>query len=289
MHPVLIDVAVGGASITLRSYLAFLVLAAVVAIGLAGRILVRMGVGRLSAIGGLAATVLAGLAGARLLAVVLSPSQYASDPASAFALEPTEFALYGGLAGSGAVVLWLARRWRLDTARVADRFVVPIAAGLVLLRIGCFLNGCCAGIATRLPWGVVFPPGSEAWGQQVIGGNAGALFGRVSPVHPTQLYEAIAAILLAAIAVRLGRRGIPDGAPALLFAAGFLAFRAFNQTLRAPSLDQLLPEPALVAAYAAGAVAMGLAFVARARGTRPPAFPQQIHRDQIPHAGPAGP
>ena len=66
MHPVLIDVAVGSASITLRSYLAFLVLAALVAGGLAGRVLVRMGVGRRSAIGGLAAAVLAGLVGARL-------------------------------------------------------------------------------------------------------------------------------------------------------------------------------------------------------------------------------
>ncbi|MDR3545417.1 MAG: prolipoprotein diacylglyceryl transferase [Candidatus Limnocylindrales bacterium] len=263
MHPILIDVAVGSASITLRSYLAFLVLAALVAGGLAGRVLVRMGVGRRSAIGGLAAAVLAGLVWARLLAVILAPSRYAADPASAFVLEPSEFALYGGLAGSGAVLLWLARHWHLDTARLADRLVVPIATGLVLLRIGCFLNGCCAGIATGLPWGVVFPPGSAAWGQQVIGGNAGALFGRVSPVHPTQLYEATAAIALAAVALRLGRRGEPDGVPALLFATGFLAFRAFNQTLRVPSLDQLLPEPVLVEAYALGALAFGVGLLGR--------------------------
>jgi phosphatidylglycerol:prolipoprotein diacylglycerol transferase len=268
MHPVLVDVAVGGASITLRAYLAFLVLAALVAIGLAGRVLVGMGVGRRSATAGLAAAVLAGLVGARLLAVILSPSQYAADPASASALEPSEFALYGGLAGSGAVVLWLARRWRLDTARVADRFVVPIAAGLVLLRIGCFLNGCCAGIATGLPWGVVFPPGSEAWGQQVIGGNGGALFGRVSPVQPTQLYEATAAIVLAAVALRLRRRGAPDGVSALFFATGFLAFRAFNQTLRAPSLDQLLPARVLVEAYTLGALACGAVLLGRVASRR---------------------
>ena len=268
MHPVLVDVAVGGASITLRSYLAFLVLAALVAIGLAGHVLVGMGVGRRSAIGGLAAAGLAGLVGARLLAVILSPSQYAVDPASAFALEPSEFALYGGLAGSGLVVLWLARRWRLDTARLADRFVVPVAAGLVLLRIGCFLNGCCAGIVTGLPWGVVFPPGSEAWGQQVIGGNGGALFGRVSPVHPTQLYEAAAAIILAALALRLGRRGAADGAPALFFATGFLAFRAVNQILRAPSLDQLFPRPILVEVYALGALVCGAALLGRVTSRR---------------------
>ncbi|MGB8648905.1 MAG: prolipoprotein diacylglyceryl transferase family protein [Anaerolineae bacterium] len=276
MHPVLVDVALGGASITVRSYVAFLALAAVVAIVLVGRVLVGMDVGRRAALGGLVAAVLAGLVGARLLAVALAPSQYAADPASAFAIEPSEFALYGGLAGSGAVVLWLARRWGLDVARVADLLVVPIATGLVLLRIGCFLNGCCAGTATSLPWGVVFPAGSEAWGRQVVGGVGGALFGRVSPVHPTQVYEAVAAVLLAALAVRLGRRGLPDGAPALFFATGFLAVRAFNQTLRVQSLDQLLPAPELVAAYAAGAVAMGLAFIARVRGFRSPALARAI-------------
>ena len=268
MHPVLVDVAVDGASVTLRSYVTFLFLAALVAIGLAGRVLVRMGVGPRPAPAGLAAAVLAGLAGARLLAVILAPSQYAADPASAFALEPSEFALYGGLAGSGAVVLWLARRWHLGVARLADGLVLPIAVGLVLLRIGCFLNGCCGGIATSLPWGVVFPPGSEAWGQQVIGGIGGALFGRVSPVHPTQLYEAIAAIVLATVALRLGRRGAPDGVSALFFATGFLAFRAFNQTLRAPSLDQLLPGPLLVEAYALGALACGVMLLGRVASRR---------------------
>ena len=43
MHPVLVDVAVDGASVTLRSYVTFLFLAALVAIGLAGRVLVMTG------------------------------------------------------------------------------------------------------------------------------------------------------------------------------------------------------------------------------------------------------
>ena len=214
----------------------------------------------------------AGLIGARVLAVVLSPTSYAADPGTILAPEPSGFALYGGLAGTGAVVIWLARRWRLDLARLADRLVVPIASGLVLLRIGCFLNGCCNGVTTELPWGVVFPPGSVAWGQQVIGGGAGALFGRVAPVHPTQLYEAAAVLVLAALAVRLGGRGRLDGVSALFFAAGFLTVRAFNQTLRAPTLDLAVPALVLVEAYALAALVGTVALVSRIRRGREPSL-----------------
>lgn len=49
--------------------------------------------------------------------------------------------------------------------------------------MGCFLNGCCAGRETDLPWGVVFPARTE--GMAAI----------ARAVHPTQLYELILALL----------------------------------------------------------------------------------------------
>jgi prolipoprotein diacylglyceryltransferase len=237
VHPVLAEVSLGGTQVVVGAYATFLVLAALVAGGLAGRVLCEAGIARRPALAGLAAAVVAGLIGARLLAVVLTPASYAADPGTILAPEPSGFALYGGMAGTGAVVIWLARRWKLDLARLADRLVVPIASGLVLLRIGCFLNGCCNGVTTVLPWGVVFPPGSVAWGQQVIGGGA----------------------------VRLGGRGRPDGVSALFFAAGFLAFRAFNQTLRAPTLDLAVSALVLVEAYAVGALVFAAALAGRMR------------------------
>lgn len=265
MHPILAEVWLGGTQVVVGAYATFLVLAALVAAGLAGRVLARLGIERRRAVAGIALAVLAGLAGARMLAVVLAPAAFAADPARIVAPEPSGFALYGGMASAGAVVVWLAGRWRLDLARLADGLIVPIASGLVLLRVGCFLNGCCNGTATTLPWGVVFPAGSVSWGQQVIGGGAGALFGRVAPVHPTQLYEAAAVLLLAALAVRLRRRRPPDGVAALLFATGFLTFRAFNQTLRAPTVDPAVPALVLVAAYAVGALIFAAALAARVR------------------------
>jgi phosphatidylglycerol---prolipoprotein diacylglyceryl transferase len=70
---------------------------------------------------------------------------------------------------------WYARKKQLGLWRVADLCSPVVAFGLFFGRIGCFLNGCCYGEPTTLPWAVHFPHVS----------------GRV---HPTQLYEAIGAL-----------------------------------------------------------------------------------------------
>ena len=61
-------------------------------------------------------------------------------------------------------------------------------------------------------------------------------------VHPTQVYELIAALGCAAIALRLRRRGAAPGVPVLAFAAAFLLFRAGNQALRVPPPAATLPD-----------------------------------------------
>lgn len=51
-------------------------------------------------------------------------------------------------------------------------------------------------------------------------------------MHPTQLYEMVAAVLLGGAALVLARRKPPAGVPFLAFAAGFTAFRLANGFLR---------------------------------------------------------
>ena len=61
---------------------------------------------------------------------------------------------------------------------VADMFVVALSLGHVFGRLGCFLEGCCYGRPTAVPWGVSLPALADQGG-----------FAEV-PLHPTQLYEA---------------------------------------------------------------------------------------------------
>ena len=103
------------------------------------------------------------------------------------------------------------------------------------MRLGCYLNGCCFGKPCGAPWAVVFPFGSPAWSHQILSGETGilGLGGAVSPVHPTQLYELVAALILGAISILVIKSEIADGLAFLVFATGFSVFRIANAHFRA--------------------------------------------------------
>jgi phosphatidylglycerol:prolipoprotein diacylglycerol transferase len=94
---------------------------------------------------------------------------------------------YGGFVFASLFGLYYARKHRLGMWRMADLAAPWIAFGLALTRMGCFLNGCCHGKPTDLPWAVVFPKGSAVHAAQIedqlIRAGEPAL-----PVHPAQLY-----------------------------------------------------------------------------------------------------
>jgi phosphatidylglycerol:prolipoprotein diacylglycerol transferase len=141
------------------------------------------------------AALVAAIIGARGLYVLEHVGEFKREWGSAVALWQGGLTLYGGVVLGTMVGLGVARRLGLPMWTVADTLTPAIALGTMFGRIGCFLNGCCYGRPTKLPWGVVFPPGSFA-----------ALeFGR-EPIHPSQLYFALAGLVLFAITWGLRKR-----------------------------------------------------------------------------------
>lgn len=259
MWPILASVSLGGATIDVPAYGTFLVLAAVTSLALAARGAARLGVSGRGAVAAYALAIVAGVVGARLLDVILDWGPYAQDPGRIVALEPTGFALCGGLAVGLLVAIAAARTWGLSTWTLADSAIPAVAAGIVLARVGCFLGGCCGGSPTDLPWGVVFPSTGPDLDTQILAGT-GLLHvpDAAVPVHPTQLYELVAALGCAAIALRLRRRGAAPGVPALAFAAAFLVFRAGNQALRVPPPAAAFPDLLPLAYLVGGLVVAAL-------------------------------
>jgi prolipoprotein diacylglyceryl transferase len=140
--------------------------------------------------------------GARILFALTNKSVYAAHPELIFSLNSKGFALYGGLLLATVSTLILCKVLKISVWRFADSITPGVAIGLLISRIGCFLNGCCFGTKTDLPWGVVFPVGSQAGDYQLFhnidsSGLAG-LFLKPQPIHPTQIYEMIG--LLSALA-----------------------------------------------------------------------------------------
>jgi phosphatidylglycerol---prolipoprotein diacylglyceryl transferase len=73
--------------------------------------------------------------------------------------------IYGGLVGAAVGFIIFIRKQRLPILAMADLVAPCMAIGLALGRIGCFLNGCCYGGETELPWHVTFPRLSSPYEQ----------------------------------------------------------------------------------------------------------------------------
>jgi phosphatidylglycerol:prolipoprotein diacylglycerol transferase len=93
---------------------------------------------------------------------------------------------YGGLLGGVLAGYLLMKRYQLPWWKTADAFAPGLAIGNFFGRQGCFAAGCCWGEPTTLPWGVKF---SEL-GHQVTGVPTDTY------LHPTQLYESFAMLLV---------------------------------------------------------------------------------------------
>ena len=86
-------------------------------------------------------------------------------------------------------------------------FAPGIALGHVVGRFGCLFAGCCYGKPTTVPWGITFTDPFAA-------ANVGTPLG--VPLHPTQLYEAGAELLILAILLCTERKGRPFAGPHVL-------------------------------------------------------------------------
>ena len=119
-------------------------------------------------------------------------------------------------------------RWHL-----AD--VMAPAFGLLILgtRIGCFLQGCCYGRPSTLPWALPFPRGSDVYAWQMGRGIITGAAPYTVPVQPLQLYFAIVGALLFLWLAEYRQRGRYGGQVALWFAVAYLWSTWLLEQLRA--------------------------------------------------------
>jgi phosphatidylglycerol:prolipoprotein diacylglycerol transferase len=196
MHRTIIDFG----SVGIRSYGVMLVIAFWLGIELSSRLAAKRGMdpARILDLG--LVVLFSSLVGSRLLYVVSHLGEYAHDKLGVFRIWEGGLTFYGGLvAGVVFGILYLKRKG-LRVLEVTDIVSPQIALGIALARVGCFLNGCCFGKETGLPWGVVFPPDCQA--------------GWVLPglhLHPTQLYSAAANLAIFVFLRTMLRRRLPAG------------------------------------------------------------------------------
>jgi phosphatidylglycerol:prolipoprotein diacylglycerol transferase len=102
-------------------------------------------------------SLIAGVVGARLFFVIHHFDEFQGRPLSVFAIWQGGLELLGGVILAIAVIdiyLWYHK---LPIRRYNDILAIGLMLALAVGRIGCFLNGCCFGKPTNLPWAVRFP------------------------------------------------------------------------------------------------------------------------------------
>ncbi len=118
----------------------------------------------------------AGIVGARLFYVIeyWSKFQKPTWQETFFAminLTQGGLVVYGSMLAGGAALVMFVYKYRLPGLALADLVAPGVVLGVGLGRIGCFLNGCCYGGISDVPWAVRFPEGSPAYADQVQHGE----------------------------------------------------------------------------------------------------------------------
>ncbi len=112
--------------------------------------------------------------------------------------------IYGAVLGA-ALAIWIYSKFsNFQFGYFADLVAPGIILAQAVGRVGCTINGCCYGIETSLPWGVVYThPASIAFGAGVV--------------HPTQVYEIITLLVIFGVLLILKGRFKPDGSLFLIY------------------------------------------------------------------------
>ena len=120
--------------------------------------------------------------------------------------------IWGAVLGA-TLGIWIYSKFsKLNFGYFADLLAPGVILAQAIGRVGCTLNGCCYGIETSLPWGIVYThPQSFA----PLG----------VAVHPTQIYEIIYLLIIFGVVLKLRGRLKPDGSLFLVYLSLYSLWR----------------------------------------------------------------
>jgi phosphatidylglycerol:prolipoprotein diacylglycerol transferase len=159
---------------------------------------------------------LAGIAGARLYHLLESPTEFFADPWPLL-FSRTGFAWFGGFLAGFLTLALAGRHYRIPFLTIMDVASPAAALGYGVGRIGCLISGDGDyGIPTSLPWGMSFPNG---------------IVPTTDRVHPTPIYEFLAAVAIFYFLWRMGARAANGQFASGKVFAGFLLLSGASRFL----------------------------------------------------------
>lgn len=129
--------------------------------------------------------------GGRLFYIFEHLNTFKQSPLQILYVWDLNFSVFG-IFYTGLLLLYLfCRSNSEDFWAWLDAFTLGSMVALFFIHIGHFFNGSLYGIPTDLPWGVAF----DTFGIPYL-----------DPIHPTQLYSAFAALIVAIITLKYAKK-----------------------------------------------------------------------------------
>ncbi len=254
MHPILFTVG----SVAVKSYGVAIAMAFLIGILLAAWRAKREGLNPNDFLDIGFIIVVSSIVGARIFYILFNLNNYIREPAAIIRVWEGGLIFYGGLLCAAVASILYIRYKKIPVWYGTDIIAPSIALGYAITRVGCFLNGCCYGKVTDLPWGVAgWNPfsGAGRYGSQIF---FSALFGGgempgVIKLHPTQLYAAGISLIFFIILLILWRRRTFDGIVFWAYVGLYSLYRFGIEFVRADNdvvfLGLTVPQVMSVAAF----------------------------------------
>lgn len=212
-------------------------------------------------------TLFGGIAGARMFYLVQYHERVFGGKSgfdlilAPFELQEGGLVLLGGLLfGSGIFFVYCFYR-KLKPLLMADIAVPAFFIALAFGRLGCLMNGCCYGDRCELPWAIQFPLGSVPDMALVIRGFLSPDSVASMPLHPSQIYSSLNALILGILTATYFRYRNRDGA---VLAMGMLTYpitRFSIEYLRGDEMGQFGTSFTISQWVSMGLFCAGLVFV----------------------------
>ena len=216
MHPILFEIG----PVTIYSYGLMLGAAFLCAVYLLGKEASRKGLDPERIVNFGLCLIFAGVIGSHISHLILyDPHSLWRNPLSILKLWQGGLTIYGALITGIFVGIIFARRSKISFWMLADTVSPSIILAQAVGRIGCFLNGCCFGKETSLPWAVTFTDKNCAAPLNI-------------PLHPVQLYSSIANFLVFIVIWKLRKRCRGEGSLFLLYLALYSGARFITEFYR---------------------------------------------------------
>lgn len=169
-------------------------------------------------------SLLVGMVGARVLYVLTLWPQFAQHPIEALYVWEGGLVFFGGPLSCIPFFFWYTKRNNFPRWQVLDIGAQAVPLAHAFGRIGCLSVGCCHGKATGGEWGIKLY-------SELVERDLRGVF-----IHPTQIYESVALILLFFALRRLRLRKKFDGQIACVYLIAYSIIRSVIEVFRGDSI-----------------------------------------------------